>query len=317
MITSNTFGESKSKWSNDYLTAEQLPEDLNDPLILNFTARSVNVKWNSPRVSNGLVHFFTLSIYNYNKSPLEVVLFKNVTLTTFNYKVTGLIPHTFYLISIKSCNPKGCVSSKLFIDKKININVLFRTKSSAPGGLEDPTLITLNSYSIQINWNKPNMPNGIIDHYVLERLDYLPQLSEFHSSNDYKPKSRSYEIKSDRFMFLDFDQLEACGLYSYRVFAYNEAGYSKSNWQNITVKAAKPVVVTSPLVNIINSTAVRLEWITPLTYCNISKYILQFTLKSNGKVFKIDNLATNSITLNTFQPFTIYSQKNIQRLVSR
>ena len=110
-------------------------------------------------------------------------------------------------------------------------------------------------------------------------------------------------------MFLDFDQLEACGLYSYRVFAYNEAGYSKSNWQNITVKAAKPVVVTSPLVNIINSTAVRLEWITPLTYCNISKYILQFTLKSNGKVFKIDNLATNSITLNTFQPFTIYSLK--------
>lgn len=309
LITSNTFGESKSEWSNDYLTDEKAPADLEDPFILNYTATSVNVRWSSPKVSNGLIRFSTLNIYTHVTNPNNIVLFKNFTLTSFYYNVTGLVPYTFYLIAIELCNSKGCVSSRLLTNKTVNSNVLFRTKASAPSGLEDPILVSLNSYSIQINWQKPKMPNGVIDQYVLERLDFYPQLTHVSNENDYVPKSRTYEVKADRLMFLDFDQLEACGLYSYRVFVYNKAGNTKSNWKNVTVRAAKPVVVTSPLVNIINSTAVRIEWITPLTYCKISKYILEFTLKSNGEVCQFDNLIDNSISLNTFQPFTIYTLK--------
>ena len=75
----------------------------------------------------------------------------------------------------------------------------------------------------------------------------------------------------------------------------------------MTVQPAKPVVQTPPLINILNSTVVRFEWMQPLTYCSVSKYILEFKNLDLNRTFVVDNIEGNSIVLNLFSSFQMYS----------
>lgn len=219
LLTSNSFGHSNSEWSGDYHTSESVPRLQENPTVHEITSTSVSVSWKGPRISNGIIRYYTLNVYQTSTEYVEnLVLYRNYTMTSRQFQIQDLEPFTNYSISIDACNTKGCVISSV----EANRTVLFTTQPSKPIGLENPTLISINSYSVQINWKMPKKPNGIISSYLLERRDYKPLLSENRNHGNFTSKYRSYKFDSEFRMFIDFEQLEACGVYSYRMFVYNQ-----------------------------------------------------------------------------------------------
>ena len=100
-----------------------------------------------------------------------------------------------------------------------------------------------------------------------------------------------------------------------------------TNWSNITVRESKPLVVTSPIINLIDPNTARFEWMQPLTYCCIQKYTLEFRLVTSSssqdpkppqtqqlppplfiiEILKPNSTSSHSILINSFHPFTVYS----------
>ncbi len=108
-------------------------------------------------------------------------------------------------------------------------------------------------------------------------------------------------------MFIDFEEIEACAVYAYKLTVFNQVGSETTLFQNITASPAKPLVVHSPLIILINSTTVRLEWTQPLTYCPISRYILELEQPATNQTSTVDNLQLTSILLAALEPFTSYT----------
>jgi usherin len=48
------------------------------------------------------------------------------------------------------------------------------TAESAPTGLSAPTVVALNSSSINVMWTAPAQPNGIVVSYELSRVAWVP-----------------------------------------------------------------------------------------------------------------------------------------------
>lgn len=139
--------------------------------------------------------------------------------------ISDLIPFTQYLFTIEAFNSVGCVSSSNSITSN---HSRIQTLPDIPEDLEPLTLSSQTSYSIEISWSPPLKPNGIISHFILERKDFSPPLSMqlnslFNgSTNDYKPKIKRYRFEGDKREYADYDDLEACGVYSYRLLAFNQ-----------------------------------------------------------------------------------------------
>jgi len=110
--------------------------------------------WQPPRISNGVIRFYTLNIF---PATEDTSLFQNYTLTTTKLNVTGLQPFTEYITSVVACNSKGCVSSPISANNSQNRLVVFKTLASPPQGLARLGLKSLNSYSMQV---------GLILHHV-------------------------------------------------------------------------------------------------------------------------------------------------------
>lgn len=84
------------------------------------------------------------------------------------------------------------------------------------------------------------------------------------------------------------------------------------------MRESKPLLVPSPVVIPIDPTTIRFEWMYPLTYCSISKFVLSFIVSENSSSWSIATKFSteipitnasqkiSSIVLNTFRPFTTY-----------
>jgi hypothetical protein len=105
-------------------------------------------------------------------------------------------------------------------------------------------LESVNSYSVEVSWRSPSKPNGFISYFILERMDYSLPLSFYNQNNsiqqegvslttstqrailgaDGKYVSKKYRFEANKFRFVDFDSLTSCGIYSYRMQAFNQIG---------------------------------------------------------------------------------------------
>jgi usherin len=321
LIASNTYGQSKSEWSIEYLTKEERPKFQDPPSILNFTSKSVYIAWKSPLKPNGRILFHRIIVYEFlNKSHIgdkQLELVQNITVpdnATKEYNVTQLESYTLYVFIIESCNSYDCVSSELYGKTKsftFEGKAFIRTDPSEPELFEKPKLSSSNSYSINIAWTRPLKPNGEISNFLLERFDYSLPLNIKLNTTTNRPTNQTikYRFEPNIFSFVDYENLEACGLYSYRVFAFNQIGNISTAWVNVTVALSKPLIVTSPIVNFIDSHTARFEWMKPLTYCDIKTYTLRFRSEF-GVAFDVDvdnsNVTTQSIIVNDLIPFTVY-----------
>jgi hypothetical protein len=98
----------------------------------------------------------------------------------------------------------------------------------------------MNSYSVDIKWKLPVKPNGVISHFILERFDFSLPLSFYNQNNTINSDtlqttathrattvswmSKKYRFEANKFRFVDYDSLTSCGIYSYRMQAFNQIG---------------------------------------------------------------------------------------------
>lgn len=104
-----------------------------------------------------------------------------------------------------------------------------------------------------------------------------------------------------------------------KMFYFYKIGFVSTYWSNVTVRQAKPLLVTSPIIIPLDPTTVRFEWIKPLTYCEIVKFILTFVIaesvpSSSERKFSVEvkpsnggSERANTVVVNSFRPFTVYS----------
>jgi hypothetical protein len=310
LVASNTFGTSVSHWSEMFTTNETNPMGQNSPLILNFGSRSAELNWTPPNASNGIINIYTIDVYkvtNNNRIHLvHTIPFENDY--TYKFIVTNLIPFTFYVFSIEACNSVGCVSSIIKQTTTSNDTTLIRTKAAEPELILPPILDlpTKSGFCIGIKWSEPLRPNGIISYYILERKD------SFINSTHHR-RYKFYE--NNTFEFLDYEGLQSCLEYSYRVTAINEIGNITSNWSTIRVKKSAPLIVTAPLIFLLNSTTARFEWIKPLTFCEVKIYFLKFE-SEKGRIFDFISYTENILIDKYLEPFNFYNV-TLQACVSR
>ena len=283
LTAGNSFGETRSDWSEDYLTLPDIPNSLDDPALVNLTTSTAFIKWKSPQNSNGKINAFKIYVYEEGAD-----LRRNFSVGEgFNeFLVESLGSFVFYEFVLEACNLAGCVSAKN--------RVSGQTLASAPSLINPPSLSSPSSFSVIITWSEPGHPNGKISGYIVERRS----LSRVE-------KLVKHRFSPDKNNFLDFEGLEACGVYQYRVFVLNQAGNGSSQWSNVTVAAAKPLVVPPVVVNLISSDTVRFEWLRPVTLCQITRYVLNFN-SSNSVPFKVTIEPDHQSTLvSRFFPYTI------------
>jgi hypothetical protein len=335
LIVYNSFGQAKSEWSRDFLTQEDFPLLQEPPKISFVGSKFVVVELRPPRISNGLINEYQLLVFNCHVNIGVKEFVKNITLNSENFNltnliifnITDLISFTNYTFSITSCNSIGCTSS-LSTSNCRNDPTSTKTNPFPPELLDNPILSSPNSYSIDIRWKMPQRPNGLISHFLLERFDYALPISFYNQNNtihggdlnlnltlNKNNIKKKYKFEPNKFRFLDYDGLSSCGIYSYRLKVFNQVGQFETNWTNISVRASKPLIVTSPIINLIDSKTARFEWIKPLTLCKIKSYTLLFdsidSIREHSFQIEIENTTSQSILINRFRPFTIYRVKLI------
>ena len=237
----------------------------------------------------------------------------------------ALRPYTTFAFKVIACNSIGCTSSPLDTNTSSSV-ALVETLADSPGPLEPADVTALSSYSIEIRWRAPRAPNGRLTHYLLERVDHTAPLrratraggagGNTNLSVVYRLEASDQEEEEEPptpLRLVDYEGIEACGVYSYRLWCFNTVGNSSSrSVATVTAQAARPLVVATPLVTLIDSYSARFEWTKPLTHCRIRAYRLLFEpyraprFASFAHDVDAASAAAQSTLVRRLAPFTTY-----------
>ena len=135
----------------DALTLEDIPDGIFAPDADAVNATAVLVSWSPPTQPNG-------DIIRYMLFQDGSLIFSGLDLT---FTVAGLRPFTFYSYSISACTERGCGSSN---------QSTVQTQEGVPTGYVAPTVINVTPYTISLQLNDVQMPNGIVEYalYYIE-----------------------------------------------------------------------------------------------------------------------------------------------------
>ncbi|XP_053315134.1 usherin [Spea bombifrons] len=131
-----------------------VPEDVAPPTITAVNSTALLLSWPMPKKPNGNV-----KEYKINQIGKGVIY---VTKEGKNqYTVTDLQPYRRYYFSLTVCTSIGCSTSEPFSGQ---------TLQDAPQGVwSNPRHVIINTTALELYWNEPEMPNGIVAQYILIR----------------------------------------------------------------------------------------------------------------------------------------------------
>ena len=207
-------------------TLQAPPEELPPPSLQILTSTEVDVSWRQPNVLNGQIIAYILR-------RDDTVIYNG---TELSYSDTGLAANTQYSYTVEAVNGGGSV---------VSIETIIRTPEDTPDGLASPNLFVVNSTAIQVTWNSPTTPNGIIISYMIL----------------YDNQNIDVGIS---FQYVATDLLAATE-YSFRIGACNRRGCAFSTETTATTDEAPPTGFDNPLLTPLGSTAVNITWMEPQT----------------------------------------------------
>ncbi|XP_013792161.1 uncharacterized protein LOC106476039 [Limulus polyphemus] len=197
----------------------------------------------------------------------------------------GLQPFTTYSIKVQTETLYGFLSEFSYTE-------LATTKMGTP---TKPLNLkgTTNSTAISLEWERPERPNGILDHYIV-------WFNEHTKKVDHCMESQYCSIVLD-------ENIKSFTNYSVSVQACNKNSCSKKSsifYAMVGIRA--PGVMTEPVIEILNTSAVRLHWVPPDEPNGpIDLYMLHVntgnTTDIGKKVYSISNIS-GSETFTYFWP---------------
>ncbi|XP_055085949.1 usherin [Periophthalmus magnuspinnatus] len=238
----NSAGHAASPWTNGR-TGPGPPEGLHRPIFINVLATSAIVKILAPTKPNGIISLYRVFSQNHH----------NYTLlsegTSQQQTLHGLHPYTRYWVGVEACTCFQCCSQGPVKE--------LRTLSAPPAQQPAPRPISLTSRSVQLQWDQPLAPNGVIENCELHLRQCCPQppqpvpvpCVEGHIEVCYSGTSWSHNVTG----------LKPYYSYELRAACFNNMGSTASNWTTVTTLSEAPQYVAPFLVGS-NLTTVWLEW---------------------------------------------------------
>ena len=135
-------------------TLPDKPEGLAPPSVVPLTPTSLEITWEEPEKPNGDIIRYELQQLTDDRN---ITLFQGID---FSHQLMGLIPNTLYRFRVLATNAGGTTASDVAQN---------RTLEDAPDGLSPPMLTVINATAINVTWQEPLQPNGVISEYILSR----------------------------------------------------------------------------------------------------------------------------------------------------
>ncbi|XP_072320975.1 usherin [Eucyclogobius newberryi] len=136
------------------VTVQGVPEGVHPPVVTALNSTSLLVTWTQPSHPNGAIQR-----YHLNQTSVGTIL--THTDGDTNYTVTGLQPYTKYTFVLVACTAVGCGASSPSTGC---------TFQAAPDGVWlRPRHLIINTSAVELYWDQPAQPNGLISQYTLNR----------------------------------------------------------------------------------------------------------------------------------------------------
>ncbi|CAJ1048931.1 LOW QUALITY PROTEIN: usherin [Xyrichtys novacula] len=238
----NSAGHSASAWANGR-TGPAPPEGVGSPSFVRVSATSAVVDIPPPAQANGIVSLYRVfSLNRYNHTLLSEGTSNQQTLH-------GLHPYTQYWVGVEACTCYQCCSQGPLTE--------LRTLAAPPAHQPPPRPVTLTSCSVQLEWDEPLAPNGVIESCEIHLRSSCPQphqpllLSCVEGPVEicFFGKRRSFNVTG----------LQPYSSYQLRAACFNNMGSTASNWTTVTTLSEAPQYMSPFLVDS-NLTVIWLDW---------------------------------------------------------
>ena len=279
IVAINSVGQNESPWVS-VSTTEAPPEGLQLIVIESrpSSGTSLVLSWSEPLIPNGQIMEYIIYLDN-------SIEFRGIDMTA---TVQRLNPFTTYTLQLEVCNSGGC-------SRGIEQNAT--TAEVPPTGQGSPQLTVISPTVVQIMWDPPQMPNGIITQYDIIRQLSAPlgsniNISIIVFSNVSDVVTRVYVDSSvDPFTF-----------YEYAIRAINSGGETVGPFANIQTSQSIPDGIPAPSLTVVSSSEVRVSWNDPATPNGV---ITEHRVVRNGSVIRstLDRLFIDT----NLMPFTYYT----------
>ena len=224
-VTACTAGGCTTSPPTTIRTQETAPYFVNPPQVTSTGSTSMRVTWLPPQITNGQIREYRLKVDDNTRY---------IGLDT-SYTVDNLTPYQAYTFVLTACTFGGCQDSS---------SVQGRPEEAPPTGMKMPSLRVTSSTSIEVTWEAPQFPNGLITSYEVRRGGTLV-------------------YTTTTLMFTDYE-VDPGQQYSYRVTAFNSQGSTVSPAAVATTYSSSPSGMEAPVVEAVSSTSIKAQWQPPL-----------------------------------------------------
>ncbi|ELK32172.1 Usherin [Myotis davidii] len=148
-------------------TRDGEPQGMPPPEVVIINSTAARVIWTSPSSPNGVVTEYSVCVNKrLHKTGMDV---------PGSLLLPDLSPFTVYDIQVEVCTKYACVKSN---------GTQVTTMEDTPSDMPTPTVHSITSRSLQIDWTSPGKPNGIILGYDVLRKSWTPcpETPRAHSS---------------------------------------------------------------------------------------------------------------------------------------
>lgn len=145
ITSANSAGSTTSGWAV-VKTLTDIPENVPKPEIVQSFSNSIQILIKAPSKPNGEIRQYVVKVSGRNTTTgLEL-----------SRVVGSLQPYTSYDISVYACTDAGCSESP---------KATARTTEAAPSSFSAPRIVKVLSRSVELAWDPPAKPNGVIKRY--------------------------------------------------------------------------------------------------------------------------------------------------------
>lgn len=256
-------------------TLPDKPDGLAPPSVTPLTPTSLEIMWEEPTEPNG-------EIIRYELQQLDGD--RNITLfggTELFFTLSGLKPNTLYSFRVLATNAGGTTASEVAQN---------RTLEDAPDGLSPPELTVLNATAINVIWDEPSEPNGVITEYILYR--------------------NGSEIFSGLSLAFNDTSLDPFTFYSYFILACTSGNCSASISVLERTSEAPPEGLRLPSISFITSYTFNIAVNEVMKPNGIVSYVVtvvgRFASPPSGRVVVFNDTEVGTVVVSDLLPFTNY-----------
>uniref|UniRef100_A0A3B5LYR8 Usher syndrome 2A (autosomal recessive, mild) n=1 Tax=Xiphophorus couchianus TaxID=32473 RepID=A0A3B5LYR8_9TELE len=236
----NSAGYASSRWVSGR-TGPAPPQGIGLPIFLDVSATSAAVNIHPPAQPNGIVSLFR--VFSLDRNNITTLVATGLNLS--------LIRILCFSLNNSQCCSRGPVRE-------------LHTLAAPPDDQHPPRLLTLTSRSVQMEWDEPTAPNGVIDSCELHIRTSCPQ----------PPQPVPLACTEGKISVFHCAGLQPYSAYELRAACFNKMGSTASNWTAVSTLSEPPQYV-SPFSVDSNLTVIWLDWTDTFS---LNGFLKEFTV---------------------------------------